>query len=231
LLADVLHTLHLEAGQISDTTAPSTTADYDGLWYVTDFMITITVTDDLIGVAETYCKYNNGQTQNISSHGQPRITTESANNTLEYWSVDNTGNEELPHKVLIGIKLDKSVPTLSIISPLNDFEVKLSTITVSWTGSDKISSISRYEIRLDGGSWINIGTKTTYTFTKIGNGKHTINIKAADKAGNTKQDTVNFTVSTSPLFGLGYMKEIAIIATIIILALGVALYFLKIRKH
>jgi outer membrane protein assembly factor BamB len=95
----------------SDVKAPSTSHNYDGLWHTVDFTITLTATDDISGVAETYYKINDGPIQNVSVHGQPRITTESANNILEFWSVDNAGNEELPHKILTGIKLDKTAPT------------------------------------------------------------------------------------------------------------------------
>jgi len=110
--------------QWPDMIPPTTTDDYDKVWHTTDFTITLVATDVGRGVAETYYKINDGPIQNVGAHGQPRITTESANNKLEYWSVDNAGNEELPHKVLTGIKLDKTAPTIEIPSriPENDVE-------------------------------------------------------------------------------------------------------------
>jgi PKD repeat protein len=96
---------------LRDDVSPVTTDDYDNEWHVTDFTITLTPSDHESGVAETYYRINDGSVQNVSAHGQPRITTESANNTLQYWSADNAGNEELPHKILTGIKLDKIAPT------------------------------------------------------------------------------------------------------------------------
>lgn len=59
-------------------------------------------------------RINDGPVKAVSVDGQSLITTEGANNTLEYWSIDNAGNEELPHKVLTGIKLDKTAPTIGI---------------------------------------------------------------------------------------------------------------------
>jgi len=218
-------------GVVPDIIAPITKVDYDGLWHLADFTITITATDNLTGVAETYYRYNNGQIQNVSSHGQPWIISESANNTLEYWSIDNAGNEELPHKVLTEIKLDKTAPTMSITSPLNDSEVKSSTVTVAFTGLDETSGISHYEIRLDDGSWINTGTNTTHTFTELHDGSHIINVKANDAAGNYQLNTINFTINTSPLLGPGYIEETAITTTIIITAIGITLYLLKIKKN
>jgi parallel beta-helix repeat protein len=108
---------------IEDSTPPTTTHDYDSLWHTSDFTITLTATDDLSGVAETYYKINDGPIQNVTADGQPSITTEGADNKLEYWSVDNAGNEELPHKILTGIKLDKTYPTIETPSRTPDGDV------------------------------------------------------------------------------------------------------------
>jgi hypothetical protein len=129
------------------------------------------------------------------------------------------------------IVLDRTAPAILITSPSPGYEARSSTLTVMWAGSDEVSGISRYEIRLDSGAWINIGTNTTYTFIRLADGNHTINIKAVDKAGNAGQNTVSFTVNTSPLLGPGYMEEAVVTAAIIIVTLVITLYFLKIRKR
>ena len=59
------------------------------------------------GPTDVYYRINNGSIQSVSKAGQPRITTP-GDNTLEYWSVDNAGIEETPHKMLTGIKLGES---------------------------------------------------------------------------------------------------------------------------
>ncbi len=308
-----------------DETSPTTTDDYDGLWHTTDFTITLTATDDLSGVAKTYYRINDGPNQTVSANGQPLITTEGANNKLEYWSIDNASNEELPHKILTGIKLDKTAstgsitinnnatyttstsvtltltttdttsgvyqvrysndglwdteqwetpsttktwtltsedgtktvyyqikdnaglvsitysdgiildtnpPTIVITSPSSGYEIKSSTVIVTWNSSDDTSGISYHEIKLDDNSWINVEINTTRTFTWLGDGSHTIEVKAFDNAGLTTQDSLDFIVNTSPLLGPGYTEEAAaIIATVIIAAIGIALYFLQTRKH
>jgi hypothetical protein len=215
---------------LQDHIPPNTLDDYDGEWQNSEFIITLTATDYESGVSETYYRVNNGVVKSVSVNGQPLITTEDANNTLEYWSVDNVGNEEFPHKILTGIKLDKTPPAILITSPSLSYEARSSTLTVTWTGSDEISGISHYEIRLDRGAWINVGTNTTYIFAQLADGSHIIDIKAVDKTGNVGQSTVSFTVNTSPLLGPGYIEAV-ITATTIIVALGIALYFLKIRKR
>ena len=107
-----------------DDTPPVTEHDYDGSWRNADFIIMLTATDNINGIAETYYQINDGPVKAVGADGQPLITTEGANNTLEYWSVDNAGNEELPHKTLTGIKLDKTVPTIGTPSRIPEGDVE-----------------------------------------------------------------------------------------------------------
>jgi len=181
---------------ITDLIPPVTKDNYDGLWHTTDFFTVLTATDDLSGVAETYYKINGGDTRNVTASGMPFITVESANDTLEYWSTDLAGNTENPHKFVINIKLDKTNPSISIITPLNGSEVTSSIVNVTWTISDQTSGISRYQVRLDSGSWTN-RTVTYYDFIDVDDGNHQIYVRAFDNAGRSQIDSVKFTVNTS----------------------------------
>lgn len=82
--------------------------DYDGNSRSNDFNINLTTTNAIGGSTDIDYKINNGSIQIVSRDGQPRITTPGGNNTLEYWSVDNAGIEETPHKMLTGIELIES---------------------------------------------------------------------------------------------------------------------------
>ncbi|MEW5768176.1 MAG: Ig-like domain-containing protein [bacterium] len=93
-----------------DNEAPATSHDYDGAWHTQNFTITLTAEDgEGSGVAAIYYRLNGGEKKNIAAHGQPLITTEHDNNILEYWSVDQVGNQA-SSQILTGIKLDKSPP-------------------------------------------------------------------------------------------------------------------------
>ena len=307
-----------------DEAMPITSHDYDGLWHTEDFAITLTATDDISGVAEIYYKINGKPTQTVAVDGQPMITSESASNMLEFWSIDNAGNEET-HHILGGIKLDKTVPTGSVI--INDgdtyanayavshsatltltaadvtsgvFQVRLSddglwdteawvtasitktwalptgdgtktvyyqvkdnaglissaysdtiildtksptvsmtypvsgfrssTVTVTWIGSDETSGISNYEIRLDGGEWVDVGTDTSYTFTGVADGTHEFHFAAIDTAGNIVERPYVFVVDTSPLQGPGYTEEAVLAAVFVIVVLAIAYAVMKRRK-
>jgi hypothetical protein len=205
-----------------------TITDYDGSWRSEDFNINLSAINDIGGLADTHYRINNGPTKTVSIDGQPHITTEGANNTLEYWSVDRNGIEESPHEILTGIRLDKSPPTLSITSPLNGSQIGSSTVTVSWTGSDETSGISRYEVRVDRGSWTNVGTDTTRVFSGLADGTHSISVMVLDRAGNERTLSVNFTVST----GLIRRTDYALVLTLALaVALGAVTYLLRSRKH
>jgi parallel beta-helix repeat protein len=181
-----------------ELTAPITTCDYDGLWHTEAFTIDLIASDDKSGIFEIYYRTNSGPIQNISAYGQPFITTESANNTLEYWSVDNAGNEELPHKTLTGIKLDKTVPAIGTPSriPKDDVqpgqEVKVSVNVTDFVSAVKNVTLS-YNLN-DSAIWIDfpmIRNSTTGLYGVIipGQQANTLlryEISAYDNAGNYK---------------------------------------------
>ena len=85
------HTLTINDGAanfcINITRLPAVTNNYTAGWYTTDTTIYLTADSN---VNETFYKINNGPTFNVTANGQPVITTEGDNNTLEYWSTWNT---------------------------------------------------------------------------------------------------------------------------------------------
>lgn len=226
-----LNPAYISIKQEVDTTPPSTVISLSGAlgendWFTSDVTVTLSATDD------TEVDKTEYSLDNISwiTYVTPFTITNEGSTIIYYKSTDKADNIETTKSETI--KIDKTSPIILITSPLNGSEIRSPTITVTWTGSDETSGISHYEIRLDGGLWINVGTDTTYTLTKLGDGSHTIEVRATDKAGMSKQSSVDFTVNTSPPFEPSYMKEVAIlVALIIAVALGIALYFLKIRKH
>jgi len=175
-----------------DITSPTTTHSYDGLWYSSDITIILSSSDNLSGVAEIFYRINNGPIMNVSVKGQPVITTEGANNTLEYWGVDNAGNEE-PHKILTGIKLDKTPPIVKITG----IQIQDSEFVISWFGSDTLSGIDYYEICLDKGECINVGINTSYAFKNLTPREYII--KAVDTAGNINITMTTITVTTQTI--------------------------------
>jgi hypothetical protein len=119
--------------------AMQTINDYDGTMHTSDFTIDLTTLNDLGASTKIYYSINNGPTKAVSTDRQPRITTQGDNNTLEYWSVDNNGIEELPHNLLTGINLQKSlsseisVSTSTEAMPLLPISAKNTNVTFEIT--------------------------------------------------------------------------------------------------
>ncbi len=162
-----------------DNELPTTKDDYDGQWHNDDFMVKLTGDDKSgSGIEITNYRLNDGET----SSGNVWIRSERANNKLEYWSVDYAGNEEIPHKLLYGIKLDKTPP----ISEIALFGYKRSgdwyvePVQVVLSASDSLSGMAGIRYSLDGGGWQTYSSELTVD----ADGEHTIEYYSVDRAGN-----------------------------------------------
>jgi hypothetical protein len=151
-----------------DNEAPNTIInDYLEVWHNTDFQINLTADDGFgSGVEEIYYRLNNG-TINSMQDDQPIINSEGANNTLEYWSLDDQGNEEL-HKFLTGIKLDKTKPNITNIeiSKITINTLLNSEVVLSLNASDSLSGLKhppQYRLQVAGANlsdWENMDVDT-----------------------------------------------------------------------
>jgi len=92
---------------------------------------------------------------------------------------------------------DEEPPSVQIVEPSEGAIVNSSTVTVRWTGSDNVG-IEYYEISVDSLPFSNVGQANEYTIEDLGEGGHTVRIRAHDYAGNTAVAWVNFTVDTLP---------------------------------
>ena len=218
-----------------DNMPPVTIDDYDGLWRNTDFVITLTVTDNESGVDETYYRINEGPVKSINIDGQPRITTEGANNTLEYWSVDNAGNEELPHKILTGIILDTADPMIKTPSHIPEGDIQPNQqVTVSVNVTDSISRVKNVTLSYnlnDSAIWTDLPmtpNPTTGLYEAIIPGQHAgtfvkYRITAYDNAGNYKVEDNSehyYTYTVIPEFSsLTIILLSAVISTLLIVLL------------
>lgn len=78
------------------------------------------------------------------------------------------------------------------------------TPTFAWTAStDATSGISSYEVRMNGGDWVDIGNVTTFTVDEadaLSIGSHIFYVRATDSAGNTGiAASLAFAISDIPL--------------------------------
>jgi len=200
-------------GEKLDDSPPVTSNNYDGAWHNEDFTITLTA-EDPAGINATYYRINaTGPVLNVSVNGQPRITEESANNTLEYWSIDNAGNEELPHKILTEIKLDRTSPIAKAGADQTINEDTL--LEFNGSASSDENSIASYTWAFtDMTPKTLTGTNPTYAFGTPG--AYTITLNVTDAAGNWATDTVVITVLdvTKPVANAGQDQTVNVGTTI-----------------
>ncbi len=184
------HTLTINDGvsnfSVTLTRLPTVTNDYDGAWHTTNF--TINLTPDF-NVTETFYQINNGPICNVTANGQPFITSEGSNNTLEYWSTWNiygTGSMELPPVTLTGIELQTTPPTGSIQINGGATSTSSSAVTLTLTANDSLSGIS--QIRFSNDDTWNQTTWEPYTNTTSWqltgqDGTNTVYCEIQDNAG------------------------------------------------
>jgi photosystem II stability/assembly factor-like uncharacterized protein len=201
-------TIHVENGTSQpirlrwDDVAPTTSESYDGYWRRNSFYIDLTAQDNLSGVKDTYYRINEGPEQQVGIDGQPFISTEGSNNILEYWSDDEAGNEELPHKILREIKLDMTAPIAE--AGVNQTVNEDSLVIFDGTASTDENGIADYTWTfIDLEPHYLVGPKSWYSFMEPS--IYAINLEVVDPAGNRAQDTVEVRVLdiTKPIANAG----------------------------
>lgn len=98
--------------------------------------------------------------------------------------------------IVVNNQPDEEPPTVQITDPQEGAYVNSSSVTVRWTGSDNVG-IEYYEISVDSLPFSSVGQAEEYTIEGLGDGGHTVRVRAHDYAGNIAIAWVNFTVDTS----------------------------------
>ncbi|MFP3872425.1 MAG: S8 family serine peptidase [Candidatus Aenigmatarchaeota archaeon] len=99
---------------------------------------------------------------------------------------------------MVSFTVDTTPPEIEIESPEEGHLSPDDSVTVEWDGRDETSGIDHYEVRLEGGDWQDVGTKTNYTFEGLEDGEHTAEVQAFDNVQLSNADSVAFKVDTTP---------------------------------
>ena len=166
------------------TRPPLTSNDYSNNWHTSD--ITVNLANET-NVVDTYYSINNGPVFNVSTNGQPVITTEGSTNTLEYWSTWNMSGVivELPHTLVTQIQLEKTAPQASM--QINNGATQTSSSVVSLLlNANSAAGVSQMRFSNDGiwdaTIWETFSSTKIWTLTN-GNGVKTIYCQVKDNAG------------------------------------------------
>jgi cell division septation protein DedD len=147
---------------------------------------------------ETFYRINGGPINNLTSNGQPTISTEGNNNILEYWSTWNiygTGINETLHVTVSGIKLDKTAPTGDITTSAT---TGVPTITLALFATDTASETIQMHFSNDGAVWSNWEPFASLKTWNIqgGDGQKTVFVQFMDDSGLLSTYSYKLTLET-----------------------------------
>jgi hypothetical protein len=166
-----------------DTTAPATNASADGAWNNSDVTVTLDGNDALSGRAATYFTVDGGARQTYDGQTNKPSFTAQGIYTLEFWTVDNAGNEE-QHKT-VQVKIDKTPPTIT----------HLLTPAMNANGWNKADTTVHFICGDEGGS----GIKSCTSDKVISNeGSNPVAGTAEDNAGNSALDQFVLLLDKTP---------------------------------
>ncbi len=196
----------------ADTAPPSVSVkDINGdslapYWARTDQNVTLTLN---AGETNAECKWSdtNWGTTSYAGEGTVCITsgseavckigaktqTTGTSNTVYYNCKDSSANATGGIAASYGV--DYTNPTGTISS-----SISANSANLTFTGTDAQSGVQKYEVSLDGASYIDRGTSTTHTFSGLSNGDHNFTLRISDVAGNfaifSETKNINFDPSS-----------------------------------
>ena len=191
-------------------------------WYVSPVTVTLTATSGS-GSATTIAYRIDGNAW--VTYSQP-FTLPDGRHVLTYQASDADGYSEVSKSSSFNV--DTTPPSVLANSP----SVQIAPDTLlSWSGSDAVSGIARYEVGIDGAPFVSVGLQTSLA-RHWSNGDHVVVVRAYDAAGNAKSSVMQFTVSdnSSPppptLFGSAPTAPPGIPEIVVgLLMLGVSMWY------
>jgi hypothetical protein len=166
--------------------APVTTdSGIDTNWHNTPVTVTLTCVDtNGSGCKTTYYTTDNTDPSLTSSTGNSFTLSTEGQYTIKYFSTDNAGNTETIKIATNTVKIDKTIPQISVtINPTTangDNGIYVSKPTITLTANDNYNvDYIQYQINSTAGTWIK------YTNTvEINEGTTKFYYQSVDKAGN-----------------------------------------------
>jgi hypothetical protein len=221
-------TIYVDMHAPTTTVRLNATESPDGWYGRTGVLVELWPYDSAGFVDETRYRIDNGTWQTY--HERFNIAKEGTT-VIDYYSTDFAGNVEAQKSV--SFRIDGTDPVLAVTYPLPNAKISTDTITIEWSGADYLSGIDHYEVQIDGGTPIPLGSNaTSYELKGLSDGWHVVVVTAVDKVGNGNASAISFGIYTSIWSQNGPYHGIPLYALIaaIILAAIVAVLFLRKRK-
>jgi len=168
-----------------------------------------------IGKREHRIRVEGGEWVDVGNLTKYELTGLSNGRNLIYVEVfDNAGQKQ---NDTVFFTVDNIKPLIEINEPRINSVINTDEVVVRWDGKNQISSIDYYEIRINGGEWIRLGHESEYDFEGLKNGRHVVEVRAVDIAGNIAVEEVTFYV----FYYNPYLFLTLLIMTSVLLSYGV----------
>jgi hypothetical protein len=176
-----------------DTQAPSASDNAPLSWQNADFNVTINASDALSGVANVVYRVDSGNwTYASGSEANVSIANE-GNHSIEYYAVDNAGNNATHNTVYAA--LDKTAPSITLISPADGSTIVPGTI-INLDVNDSLS-LGAVLYSINGSANSTLGSPYDISTANWSDGNYTIAVYANDTAGNSRTAYYSFSITTA----------------------------------
>ncbi len=98
----------------------------------------------------------------------------------------------------VAFGVDRTAPSLQIVSPAAGSYVNTGSLQAVWSGSDAGSGMREYRVSIDGKAPQTVVNAAGYQFPSVSEGPHTITVEAFDRANNSARATATVTVDVTP---------------------------------
>jgi len=185
----------LSRGESGDLAKPETDLNIIGVqghddWYISDIQVELTAQDNEggSGILKTEYSLDNGNTW--AEYQGPFIIGQEGTTTISYQSTDRAGNvEEIKEQT---IKIDKTGPTMESIIPQEGDKIRRGKLLdIEYEINDDYSGVASSTIMLNN----EILATTTIDLFYYNLGSSTLRIIAADIAGNTSENIIQFAIT------------------------------------
>nr|WP_276353683.1 DUF5689 domain-containing protein [Cohnella sp. YIM B05605] len=188
-----LKPLAMSGVALADVTPPTTAWLADGLtgeghYNTQDVTLTFTAQDetDGSGIASTLYRLNGGAW--TAAQGPVTVSSE-GKHLVEFYSKDNAGNAEAPQSLWIWI--DKTAPVVSYEGTASFYQTD-SSVNLTVSAADGLSGVKSVRYALDGAAIASVESNSPLAMSA---GAHTLQVTAADNAGN--QAVVSITLTSA----------------------------------
>ncbi len=191
---------------IIDTTPPEiniTAPEGHGLYNEEDLRVKWNSTDNISGLDHFEVSIDGSSETVIENKNDSEFELKDMRHLVENLSdgkhsVEVKAVDMLDHAThdSLNFTIDTGKPDLKINNLTDGKQFDEDTVTFDWMGDDDNTGIDYYEIKIDNGDWKHIEDRTNNTFKNLEEGDHVVEIRAWDRAGNSRTESFSFEVKT-----------------------------------